>query len=121
MAVKTVSAHDVQRLRQDGKPIHLIDVRTPDEYAEVHAEGARLVPLDQLDPHAVMSANNGSTEAPLYMICKSGGRAAKAVEKFQAAGFTNVFSVETVALGSVPSEMARRRVVMRARESSAIT
>ena len=88
---QTVAPAEVARLRAEGRPVRLIDVRTPVEYAEVHAEGARLVPLNQLDPRAV---SEGSDAEPLYVICKSGGRAAKAVEKFRAAGFANVFNVE---------------------------
>jgi rhodanese-related sulfurtransferase len=71
----------------------LIDVRTPVEFAEVHAEGARLVPLDVLDPGAAMKEHAGSGE-PIYVICKSGNRASKAVERFHAAGFHNVLNVE---------------------------
>ena len=71
----------------------LIDVRTPIEYEEVHARSARLVPLDRLDPKAVMASRQGPPEEPVFVICKSGSRSAKAVEKFQAAGFENVISV----------------------------
>jgi rhodanese-related sulfurtransferase len=91
--VQTASPADVAERRQQGLPADLIDVRTPVEYSAVHAEGARLIPLDKLDPRAVMAARNGSAGEPLYVICKSGARAAKAVEKFRAAGFDNVISV----------------------------
>jgi rhodanese-related sulfurtransferase len=92
--LQTASPADVAARRSRGLDTALIDVRTPVEYAEVHAEGAQLIPLDKLDPQAVMSARNGSSDEPLFFICKSGGRSAKAVEKFRAAGFTNVISVE---------------------------
>jgi rhodanese-related sulfurtransferase len=95
MAVRTVSATDVFERRRGGAAAEIIDVRTPAEFAQVHAEGARLVPLDQLDPAAVMSARNGTAAGePLYVICKSGGRAARACERFEAAGFPNVLSIE---------------------------
>ena len=94
MAVQTITSLDVFRLRQDGVPVDIIDVRTPAEFAEVHAQGARLVPLDGLDPTTVMSAPERAADAPLYVICKSGGRAANACAKFAAAGFPNVFSIE---------------------------
>ena len=55
---------------------------------------ARNVPLDQLDPKALMQARNGSNGEPLYVICKSGGRSRQACEKFVQAGFTNVVNVE---------------------------
>jgi rhodanese-related sulfurtransferase len=90
MAVRTVTAREVFERRG----AEVIDVRTPAEFAEVHAEGARLVPLDQVDPKAIMAARNGAAAEPLYVICKHGGRAAKACERFEAAGFGNVFSIE---------------------------
>ena len=91
---QAVPASEVAARRSRGLPADLIDVRTPVEFAAVHAEGARLVPLDKLDPQAVMSARSGPADEPLYVICKSGGRAARAVEKFRAAGFANVICVE---------------------------
>ena len=94
MTVQTISPKEAFRLRQEGKPLHIVDVRTPVEFAEVHAEGAESIPLDNLDPEKVMSARNGSANEPLYVICKSGSRAAKAVERFRSAGFDNVISVE---------------------------
>jgi len=72
----------------------IIDVRTPVEFREVHAEGARNVPLDQVDPSQVMQSRNGSADQPMYVICKSGARAAKACDKFVAAGYENVVHVE---------------------------
>ncbi len=73
--------------------VDVIDVRTPVEYRAVHAAGARNIPLDTLDPREVMSHRNGSGADPLYVICKSGSRAAKAQQKFSAAGFANVINV----------------------------
>lgn len=74
--------------------MELIDVRTPAEYGAVHAEPARLVPLDRLDPKAVMAERQASQDSPLYVICKSGGRSAQACERFHAAGFDNVINVD---------------------------
>jgi rhodanese-related sulfurtransferase len=93
MAIETRLPTDVFRLRRESGAIHLIDVRSPAEFAAVHAEGAELVPLDKLDPREVASKWTASADDPMYVICQSGGRAAKAVERFQAAGFRNVFSV----------------------------
>ena len=91
---QTASPVEVFNRGSEGAHPQLIDVRTPVEYAEVHAEGARLIPLHKLNPEAVISARNGSADEPLFVICRTGGRSAKAVEKFHAAGFTNVISVE---------------------------
>lgn len=72
----------------------LIDVRAPVGYAEVHAEGAQLFPLDVLDSEAAMSERDAPPDEPVYVLCKSGSRAAKAVDRFRAAGYENVLSVE---------------------------
>jgi rhodanese-related sulfurtransferase len=92
--VPTASPSEVAGRRQRVLPTDLIDVRTPAEYGQLHARGARLIPLDKLDPAAVMAGRTDSADQPLFVICQSGGRAARAVEKFRAAGFANVVSVE---------------------------
>jgi rhodanese-related sulfurtransferase len=79
--------------------VELVDVRTPVEYREIHVQGAQLVPLDRLDPQAVMAARNGTVHNPLYLICRSGSRAREACERFVAAGFHNVFYIEGGTLG----------------------
>ncbi|MDY3552219.1 rhodanese-like domain-containing protein [Gemmata sp. JC717] len=93
MEVTTISPHDLAAKRQGGAAVELIDVRTPVEYREVHCPFARNVPLSDLDPRAVMSARTGPADAPLYVICKSGGRGRQACEKFLAAGYANVVNV----------------------------
>jgi rhodanese-related sulfurtransferase len=93
MSIRTISPQRLADLCKSEK-IDLLDVRTAVEYRELHAADARNVPLDQLDPVAVMQARNGSKGAPLYVICRSGSRGRQACEKFLAASFTNVVNVE---------------------------
>lgn len=90
----TITPGEIEELRRRGCAVELIDVRTPAEYREIHAEPARLVPLDSLDPDTVMRSRRGSAGDPLYTICRSGGRGRQAAEKFRAAGYTNVVNVE---------------------------
>ena len=89
-APQAVPAADVGRLLAAGKAVDLIDVRTPAEYAAVHAGGARLVPFDKLDPAAVMASRTGPADEPVYVLCQSGARAARACAAFRAAGYANV-------------------------------
>ena len=93
MAVTTISPQELAARQARGKVSELIDVRTPVEFREVHVSFARNVPLDQLDPNALMNARNGASQQPLYVICRSGNRANQACEKFVAAGFTNTANV----------------------------
>ena len=90
----SVKPQELAELCKDGNKIDLIDVRTPVEYREVHIEIAQNVPLDQLDPAAVMQSRNGSANDPLYLICRSGSRGQQACEKFVKAGFTNAINIE---------------------------
>jgi len=94
MTINSIRPQQLSELCSNGKKIDLIDVRTPVEFQEVHVEVARNVPLDQLDPSALMQARNGSANEPLYVICRSGGRGQQACEKFLKAGFSNVVNVE---------------------------
>ena len=93
MSVTTISPKQLAELCMNGK-IDLIDVRTPVEFREVHADDARNVPLDRLDPAAVMQGRSGNQGEPLYLICRSGSRGQQACERFLAAGFSNVVNIE---------------------------
>jgi rhodanese-related sulfurtransferase len=94
MSIKTIPPAELKLLIDQGRVADLIDVRTPMEFAELHAAPARLVPLDQLDPHSILSARNGQSGEPIYLICRSGSRGGRACERFLAAGFEDVVNVE---------------------------
>jgi rhodanese-related sulfurtransferase len=105
MSVMTISPKQLADLCKSGQ-IDVIDVRTPVEFRELHVAAARNVPLDKLDPAALMQAPDGSKDEPLYLICRSGSRGRQACEKFLAAGFTNVINVEGGTLACVECGMA---------------
>jgi rhodanese-related sulfurtransferase len=94
MNVRTIHSQELLQMHRSGEQIDLIDVRTPVEFRELHARGARLIPLDRLDPSAVMAGRNGRHAEPVYVICRSGSRAKQACERFISAGFDNVVAVE---------------------------
>ncbi len=87
---------DVKQLaaKQKNESVDFIDVRMPTEYREVHASGTKNFPLDSLDPEKIAGSRNGRSGQPLYVICKSGNRSSKAVQKFLDAGYDNVVNVE---------------------------
>ena len=93
MNVLTIRPNQLVDLCKTGE-VDLIDVRTPVEYRELHVAAARNVPLDRLDPAALMNRRNGSRDEPLYIICRSGSRGRQACERFLAAGFTNVINID---------------------------
>lgn len=100
MSLATITPSQLAEISKSGKSIHLIDVRTPVEYREVHLEIAKNIPLDQLDAGAVAKAHGESGE-PIYLICRSGNRSKMACDKFIQAGFTNVVNVEGGTLGAL--------------------
>ena len=71
----------------------LVDVRSPAEYDRVHAQGARLMPLDKLKADQVCALRRDAAES-IYFICHSGGRSGKAWTAMNEAGVANIFSVE---------------------------
>jgi rhodanese-related sulfurtransferase len=108
VSTPTITPRELQELRKGGRPVDLIDVRTPVEFREVRVEGARSVPLDRLDAQAVLTARNGDASRPLFVICRSGSRARQACERLLAAGCPNVVVVEG---GTVAWEQAGLPVV----------
>lgn len=75
-----------------------VDVRTEDEFAAGHPEGAFNVPISNpsaggMDPNAdflTVMEKTFAKDAPLIVGCKMGGRSARAQEALPKAGFTRV-------------------------------
>lgn len=90
--MKTITANALGELTSSGSesPI-IIDVRTPAEHEDTHIEGSRLHPLESLDPDRVKAGLNGSS---CYVLCRSGSRAQKAIEKLSADGMENLVLIE---------------------------
>ncbi|QOV89215.1 rhodanese-like domain-containing protein [Humisphaera borealis] len=93
MNIPTIQPELAFRACEEDASIQLLDVRTPAEFEQLHARGARTLPLDRLDDVAVRGVMGTAGEKPVYVICKSGARAAKAAEAFIKAGCKNVSSI----------------------------
>jgi rhodanese-related sulfurtransferase len=61
-----------------------VDVREPHEYAAGHIPGAINHPLSQFEPHHLPG------DKPVVLVCLSGARSAKALERALAAGRKDV-------------------------------
>jgi glyoxylase-like metal-dependent hydrolase (beta-lactamase superfamily II)/rhodanese-related sulfurtransferase len=87
VAVQSVSAKQLAALL--GEPgVHLLDVRTPEEFNALRISGAVNVPLDLLDPAALL-ASLGPND-PVYVVCQTGTRSQFAAAELRAAGFRRV-------------------------------
>lgn len=89
-----VTCEQVMQRLHAGERVLLLDVRTAAEFEGVHVEGARLMPLDRLDPQALVREREGDGNEPVYVICRTGQRAARAAERLQQAGVREVYVVE---------------------------
>lgn len=65
----------------------LLDVRTPEEYAQGSIPHSRNVPLHQLGR---IAAELPSRDTPIFAYCLSGARSAQAVSRLKAMGYTDV-------------------------------
>lgn len=88
VAVRERSASEVKALRDAGEDFLLLDVRNPDEWEKARIEGARLVPLPELESRLGELA--GWKDRPVVVHCRKGPRGEKAGEILQAAGFQDV-------------------------------
>lgn len=75
----------------DENKVEVIDVRTPEEYAEGHIPEASLLPLQELE--ARISELNKDT--PYLLVCRSGNRSSQAAQILINNGFTNVYNLQT--------------------------
>lgn len=97
--MKTITPKALQRLLGSRPDLVLLDVRTPVEFAEVHLPQAHNVSLDELKPKSLVETGVLPAGETVYLLCRSGARAAKAAERFEHEGFEQVVVVEGGTLG----------------------
>lgn len=73
----------------------LLDVRTPEEFAGGHLDGAINIDVQAPDFDARVAALDPNATYLVY--CRSGNRSGQAVSRMSAAGFTNLSNIGSVA------------------------
>ena len=71
--------------------IHWVDVRSAQEYADGHVEGAVNIPHTEIAERIAEVTTD--KDAALYLYCRSGRRSGLAMAELEAAGFTNVHNI----------------------------
>lgn len=86
--------HVVQKI-QGNESFVLLDVRTPEEYEEIHIEGARLLPVDQISAESLADIGLGENakDQEIVIYCRSGARSKIAYDLMTSLGYTNLKSV----------------------------
>jgi len=85
-AVAHVDGAAAKKLVQGGA--RLVDVRTPEEYAAGHIEGAVNVPVDTVE-----TSDLGAKDQPIVLYCASGKRSARAAATLRAKGFARLYDL----------------------------
>lgn len=81
----TTPSSDVHKLVEDGAT--LLDVRSPEEFASGHIDGALNIPVDSLEGRV---GELGEPNTPVVVYCASGVRSNRAKKLLVAKGFASV-------------------------------
>lgn len=74
--IKHVDADEFEKAIAEDENAVILDVRTPEEYAEGHIKGA--ININYYDSDFIMQvADKVPTDKTVYVYCKAGGRSAK--------------------------------------------
>ena len=85
---QTVSADTFATQLKQSAQAQLIDVRTPDEFADGHLPNA--VNINSLRPDFSQAISQLDKSKPVFVYCMSGGRSKGAVETLRELGYTDV-------------------------------
>ncbi|MDQ3281710.1 MAG: molybdopterin-synthase adenylyltransferase MoeB [Acidobacteriota bacterium] len=86
MQERDTTPSEVNQQLQTGAGVVLVDVREPHEWSAGHIEGATHIPLAQVPQRL----NEIPKDRDVVMICRSGGRSARAQEYLLQNGYTRV-------------------------------
>lgn len=89
MAVKSISATELQTRLQNGDQLFLLDVREPNEFAYARIENSVLIPLGQI-PYKLTELD---PQQEIVAICHHGVRSMQACQYLVRSGFENVWNL----------------------------
>jgi phage shock protein E len=86
---------EVAQKIKNSEDIILLDVRTPEEYAEAHLKNALLLPVQNLSQDTLASIGLGENakDKEIIIYCRSGARSKTAYDIMSSLGYTNIKSV----------------------------
>jgi rhodanese-related sulfurtransferase len=90
--VTRLNADQFEAKLKSSKDIILIDVRTPEEFAQGHIPGAKLINIYDQNFQQKLSALPKNQTVMVY--CRSGNRSMQAVPALQKAGFKEIFELD---------------------------
>lgn len=84
-----IACEDAKKMIKE-ENAQLVDVRTPEEYAESGISIAKNLPLQDIDITATTSLDKN---LPVIVYCRSGQRSQMAMQILMSQGFTNVHNL----------------------------
>ena len=84
---KTITPQQARQIMDESSEWILLDVRTPNEYAQIRIHGAKLIPIHELSNRAPIELPD--KHIPVLIYCHSGARSAGAVKTLTQMGYTN--------------------------------
>ena len=88
-SAKVISAQEAKSRIDADRSVIVLDVRTPEEYAEKHIPGSVLLPLDSIEKDAARVLPDKKKTILVY--CRSGRRSAIAGQILISMGYASVF------------------------------
>ncbi len=91
--ISTISVDEAASITEDPPDdLVVLDVRTPEEYAEGHLEGAVLVDFYDADFTDQLAALD--SDVPYLVYCRSGNRSGQTLDVMEQLGFTSAVDVD---------------------------
>jgi putative phage shock protein E len=86
--IRHVSMNDIVKIMEENKDYVIVDVRTPDEYAEGHIPNAINIQNETINETVYNKLKDKNQLILIY--CRSGSRSRQAAYKMQKLGYTNI-------------------------------
>ncbi|PIP87299.1 hypothetical protein COW81_01105 [Candidatus Campbellbacteria bacterium CG22_combo_CG10-13_8_21_14_all_36_13] len=95
VAIYEISPSEVVEKIKNKEDIILLDVRTLEEYKEIHLQNALLLPVEELSQGTLdnIGLGQGSKDKEIIIYCRSGARSKIAHDIMKSLGYTNIKSV----------------------------
>jgi len=95
LAPNEISPSDVVKKVRSNEDVILLDVRTLEEYEEIHLENSILLPVQDLSQETLTKIGLGedTKNKEIILYCRSGARSQAAYNIMKSLGYTNIKSV----------------------------
>lgn len=87
--METIELISIVEIEKAASTIQLIDVRTPEEYANGYIKNAKNINFN--DDDFIEQMSKLDKNKPVYVYCKLGGRSGKAAIQLKEAGFVKIY------------------------------